>query len=784
MRKYLFLSVLVAVICIHHLTGQQHSIVILVRDSITRSGIADVNVSFGNDNRAITDTTGKISLPVSASQIQLHLSHIGYQKKEIIVPKLQDTLVAEMVPKNFILEQVTIGERYRRNNLLTNSFHQFKAKEIRKIPGFLGEKDIIKGLQYLPGVYNPSEANTGLFVRGGTSDQTRIYLNGAPLFNPSHLYNFLSTFNPDIIQSIDFYKGGIPVEFGNAGSSIVDIRLRKPGMNKLNVGGAIGLLTSHVTLDGPVGKRLSFLISARRTYADVFFKLIEPDDLAIEDDGFHFYDINAAVFYDISTDWRVTMQGYKGSDFFNTVDIDDQQYGNLMAGLNVTGNVSDRSVLHANAFYTRYDFFDFNMNEKGILRNQQAGIHLNMTTNLNNSWMLNYGLQSEWTFLLPYQRQNFKTNEVLYTDSFKMKASFLNALYTSLYGEWSRLSWEIGLRMNHYQYLGPGKSYTYFEYGEQPFYTVKDTLTYSKFEPVRKFVNVEPRASLSLQITERLKAVMSYDLIQQYQYYFSRSDFIGPWTETILADKYLKPIIVQQTAMGLTYNDPLEVRAEVYMKHYENVLSYRDRVDYFSNRPYEQFTSQGNGIAKGLDIMIKKSDRYFHGWISYSIGKVQYTIDGVNQGKPFHPAHDIRHKMNILGNYVFNNQKFEISLGWSFHTGAPVELPDGFIEYEGLPVVFYDDNNRYKYRKRSYHRADVSFSIIPDKNKQRSWKSKWEFSVYNFYGRKNPLYYDYLDTGSQLYSPLIQGGLPEYSYDPKIFYLFYITPSVTYKFKF
>ena len=206
------------------------------------------------------------------------------------------------------------------------------------------------------------------------------------------------------------------------------------------------MLTSHVTLDGPVGERLSYLISARRTYADVFLKLIEPENLAIEDDGFHFYDINAAVFYDFSADWRMMIQGYKGSDYFNTIDIDDQQYGNVMAGLNLTGNISDKSVLRVNGFYTRYNFFDFNTDEKGILKNQQAGIHVNMTTNLNNSWMLNYGIQSEWTFLLPYQKQKIKTSEVLYTDSFKMKSSFLNALYTSLYGEWNRFSWELGLR--------------------------------------------------------------------------------------------------------------------------------------------------------------------------------------------------------------------------------------------------------------------------------------------------------------------------------------------------
>lgn len=765
------------------LTGQEKSTVVVVSDSLTRQLLENVNVQVGQNEYFITDTSGRIRVWHQAENTKIKLSHVSFQEKIITIPSSADSLIIEMLPKNFILEQVSIAGRYKRNNLLTNSFHSFKAKEINKIPGFLGEKDLIKSLQYLPGVYNPSEANTGLFVRGGTSDQTRIYLNGAPLFNPSHLYNFLSTFNPDIIQSIDFYKGGIPAEYGNAGSSVLDIRLRQPNEKSLHVGGAVGLLTSRITFDGTLGKKLGYLVSARRTYADFFLQMIKPENLAIEDDGFHFYDLNAVLFYNLSTNWRITMQGYKGSDYFNTVDIDDQLYGNTMAGVSMTGNVSDRSILNLNGFYTQYNFFDLGNEEKGILTNKQAGLHLNMATEMQNVGVLNYGAQAEWTFISPYQKEKLSTGTILYTDSFKMKASFLNALYASFYGSRNQFSWEIGLRLNHYQQIGPGMGYEYLQLNEQTYRTITDTNTYSPLKPVQRYTNLEPRASLEWQPYSDLKAYISYDQIHQYQYYFSRSNFIGPWTETILADKYLKPVEVKQLATGLSFTNKVELKAEIYLKQYENILSYNDETDYLAGRPYEQFTSQGSGWAKGFDLLLKRDDGNISGWASYSLGEVTYAIDGINSGKPFHPPHDIRHKFNFIAGYRFNDI-YEISMGWTYHSGAPVELPDALIEYEGLPVIYYDHQNRYKYRKKAYHRADIQFSITPEKNRERNWKSKWEFSVYNFYGRRNPLYYDYLDTYAIAYSPALQRGLPKYSYDPKIFYLFYITPSVTYYFSF
>jgi len=742
-----------------------------------------------------TNDYGFYAISLPAGTYSLVLTSLGYKTIEKTIElNSNQTLNFAMAEEIVATQEVVItGEKQDKNIQDTKMSNiQMDIKQIKKLPALFGEIDIIKNIQMLPGISVAGEGNTGLYVRGGGADQNLILLDEAPVYNPSHLFGMFSVFNSESIKSAEIYKGGIPAQYGGRLSSLLDIRTKDGNAKKFGASGGIGLISSRLTLQGPIVKdKCSFIISARRTYADLFLKLADKSGSLDERQSrqiggakLYFYDLNAKINYKINDKNQIFLAGYFGKDIL-------QAGGTQAFGLdwsNGTGTLRWNHIYGSKLFsnttliYSNYNYglgvtagpaeFRWEANLKETALKQDYTYFLNPNNELTFGFNLSYKSYSPGKFIPGEENTLFKefTLQPYYSTD--------EALFVSNKQKFTkRISIEYGLRYTFFQNRGKDSVVTYN--GQPSSNNISDTVGYDNFKTIVNYNGFEPRLSGRYLLNERSSIKASYNRTFQFLHLLSNSSSPLPTSQWVPSTPHIQPQKADQVALGYFRNfkeNKYEASVEGYYKHFYNVLDFKDNANIIANKNIETEIRRGKGWSYGLELFLRKNSGKFTGWISYTWAKTQFNIPEINEGRTYYAGYDRRHNLNLVGSYDVNS-RWNIAANWVYGSGKPITLPIQKYEYgDKYPVYIPERNN---YRIAPYHRFDIAATLYRKKKEGVKNNSSWNFSIYNLYARKNPFTVFIRDEQDDKGDSLNNGRK-----EVAMLYLFTIIPSITYNFNF
>lgn len=684
----------------------------------------------------LTNAYGFYSITIPEGDYTVTAQFIGYKPKSIIINLNQNSKFNfTLIEKVNVLEEVVVSAKRQDENITKTQMgvEKIDAKTIEKIPVLFGEKDILKTIQLTPGVKAAGEGNSGFYVRGGAADQNLILLDEATVYNASHLLGFFSVFNSDALKDVTLYKGSQPAEYGGRLSSVLDIKMQEGNNQNFGVEGGIGLISSRLKAEGPIAKNEgSFIISGRRTYADLFLKLSR--DSSVNQSKLYFYDLNAKANYRINEKNRIFISGYFGRDVLGFEDRIGVDWGNATGTLRWNHLINDKIFANTSVIFSNYDYnihTEFGSTEGDIIsRIQDYNIKQDFQYFRNSKNTFEFGLNSIYHNIIP----GLITAETEYSISelnLPHKYAWENAAYFSHeYKPNNRLGMEYGIRLSTFSALGPGDFYTYNSLGE----TI-DTTTYSSGEFVKTYFNIEPRFAINYIINEKSSLKAMYGRNIQNLHLISNSTSGNPTDLWIPSSKNVKPEIADQISFGYFRNfknNVYEFSTEVYYKYLQNQIDYRDGAELRFNESVESQLLFGMGRAYGIEFSLRKKYGKFNGWIGYTLARTEKKIEGINNGEYYPAKQDRTHDISIVGIYEFSNN-WSLSATWVYYTGNAVSFPSGKYEVAGQIVNYYTERNGY--RMPAYHRLDLG--VTWQQKKTEKFESSWNFSLYNAYGREN-----------------------------------------------
>jgi hypothetical protein len=726
----------------------------------------------GSTVATVSNNYGFYSLSLTAADYSLQVSAIGVRTKEVQVSLTKDLqLDISLEEEAKELEAVTVTSNAGARNLRTPqmSMDRLNVQEVRNIPVLFGERDILKAIQLLPGVKAAGEGNSGFYVRGGGADQNLILLDEAPVYNPSHLLGFFSTFNSDAIKNVTLYKGAMPAQFGGRLSSVVDIKMNEGNNQDFGMSGGIGLIASRLNIEGPIQKeKSSFLLSGRRTYADAFLHLL--GDSSLKKTKLYFYDLNAKMNFILGDKDRLYLSGYFGRDVLSQEELAGINWGNATGTLRWNHIFNKKLFSNTSLIFSNYDY-RININSEAsnyriLSRIQDWNLKEEMQWYANSRNNLTFGFNSIYHTIRPGEISVGGDNGTVAHD-LQDRYSLENALFaTNNWRPFDNWSFIYGLRLSAFSILGKGDYYTINSEGE-----VLDTLHYKKGEVVKTYVNLEPRVAASYQLNTTTALKMSYTRNTQNLHLISNSTSSSPTDKWVASTNIIKPETADQVALGYYKNlkeNHYELTLETYYKTMQNQVDYRNGAQIFSNQPIETQLLFGKGRAYGIEGMIKKTSGRLNGWISYTISKTERKIEGISNNNWYNARQDRTHDIAIVGIYQLN-KKWTLSANWIFYTGDAVTFPTGKYRIDNEVYFYYSERNGY--RMPDYHRLDVGATKQLKKGKRFS--SELNFSIFNIYGRANAY----------------QVNFRESEHDPNKTEavktsLFTFVPSISYNFKF
>ena len=687
---------------------------------------------------AVSNEYGFFSLTLPEGNYTLVISALGYenQEKEIqLTENLRlDFVVATPQSKTQEIQEVKVTGIKQDANVKSAimGVEKLDPKAIAKIPVLFGEKDIIKTMQLLPGVKSAGEGNSGYYVRGGGSDQNLILLDEAPVYNASHLLGFFSTFNSDAIKDATLYKGNQAANFGGRLSSVLDIKMNEGNNQRFNVSGGLGLISSKLNVEGPIVKdKASFLITGRRTYADVFLKA--TDDF--KDNTLYFYDLNAKLNYKLGQTDRLFLSGYFGRDKLGFGSNFGINWGNATGTVRWNHLINSQLFSNTSVIYSSYDYeiaiksndVDFTITSKVLDYNIKQ--EFQYFPNSNNK--IKFGFNVINHNITPGQLNGSKgiQQDLVFQKAAK---SLESAAYAS--NDWDVnefLSVNYGVRMSAFSLLGNGqKTYTYTSSG-----AIDQTLLYADNAHIKTYVNWEPRISFSYAYVNDASFKMAFARNTQNIHLVSNSTTSSPTDTWLGTSLNTKPEIADQASFGWfkNLNDNMyEFNVETYYKQMQNQIDYRNGANTQANEKLEGELLYGDGRAYGLELILKKKTGKFNGWISYCLSKSERKIEGINSGNWYNAKQDRSHDLSIVGIYDLT-PKLSISALFVFYTGNAITFPSGKYSIEGQSQFLYTTRNGS--RMPNYHRLDLGVNWVR-KNTDK-YESSWNFSIYNAYGREN-----------------------------------------------
>lgn len=732
---------------------------------------ASVRVEGASGTGVSSNLYGYFSISLIQGDYILVISYLGYEEYKLEL-KLNENRILNVAlqPSVKLLDEVVVSAVRRNDNIVSDKVgvEQLQIRDIKKIPVLFGEQDLLKTLTLTPGVKSIGEGNGGIYVRGGSNAQNLILLDEAMVYNANHLLGFFSTFNSDAIRDITLYKGTAPAEYGGRLSSVMDVKMNEGNNQTHHISGGIGLISSRLMLEGPVVKdKGSYLVSARRTYADLFLKL--SSDPVINNNQLYFYDLNAKINYKLNDKNRLFLSAYYGRDVFDFANRFGINWGNTTLTGRWNHIPNAKAFSNTSLIYSDYDYqvgIDLKPFEFSILsRIKNLNLKHDFQFFLNEKIHLGAGYSGIYHIVTPGQVKappESEINPVLQ----KQKQGLEQALYVSVnYKPLTSVVINAGLRLSSMIMLGAGEFYSY-ENG-----AITDTVRFNRGEIVQPYFNPEPRLNVNYIINQQQSVKLSYTRNTQHLHVVSNSTGSLPTDIWLISSRNVRPEVSDQLSGGYFRNfgeDVYQFSAETYFKWMHNQIDLKNGADIRANQHIEGELLVGRGRAYGLELMLKKKYGVFNGWIGYTLSRTELSVPGINRGNWYPARQDATHDISVVGIYDAS-KRWSLSGTWVYRTGNAITFPSGKYEVDGQVQLYYTERNGY--RMPAYHRLDLGATYY-FRNKG-NYESSLNFSVYNAYGRKNAFSIDFEQDPDN----------PEKS-RAVMTYLFTIMPSLTYNFKF
>ena len=769
-----------------------------VREAVSNETLIGVTIAV-QDLRTGTTTNeyGFYSITLPQGEYNLIISYLGFQEINRSISLKNDIkLNFNLQEEAEQLDEVVVTEDVERMDVRKPqmSVNALAVQTIKKIPVVLGEADVVKSLLLLPGVTSAGEASSGFNVRGGAADQNLILLDEAIIFNSSHLFGFFSVFNPDAIKDVKLFKGGIPARYGGRVSSVLEIFQKEGNSKELKVNGGIGAVASRLLIEGPINKdKTAFLAGGRGSYAHLFLPLFDIDNRA------YFYDLNTKISHRINDRNSIYLSGYFGRDLFSINDSFVNVYGNAVGNFRWNHLFSDKlfsnlSLIYSDYFYgLELDFVGFEW-DSGI---QNFNLKYDLKHYINDKLQINYGINNIYYVFNPGEIKPNREDSGIVADQLTKKYANEAAAYIDVEQKVTKnLSVNYGLRVSQFNRLGQDELFVYrnnqaVEF--DPFQLVYreatpiDTINPGRGTNLSSFFNFEPRISAAYTIDENNSIKGSYTRLAQYLHLLSNTSSPTPLDVWAPSGPFIEPQLLDQYALGYFKNfkgGDYTLELEGFYKDIQNRIDYIDGADLIANDAIEQVILNGEARAYGLELLLRKNEGKLQGWLAYTLSRSEQRTPGrdpvddngrsnqetgINFGEWYSTPFDKTHDIAVFGNYELNN-KWSFNANFIYQTGQPTNFPVGQFEFEELVVPFFGLRNQT--RLPDYHRLDVSATLKPQKNRNRSFQSEWVFSLYNVYNRMNAASINFRQNQDTGRNEAVRTAI------------FGIVPAITYNFKF
>lgn len=756
-----------------------------VRDNLNGEPIIGAGVFIENPMiGVITDPLGNYAINLPKGRHTLKIQSVGMKASERQVMlysdgKLDIELEEEVIP----LKEVIV-EAERNANVMGTSMgaEKLDIQTMKQLPLALGETDVMKVMQTLPGVQSAGEGTSGINVRGGSTSQNLILYNDATIYNPAHLFGFFSAFNPDILKDVEIFKGGITADYGGRLSSVMEIKTRDGNMKKFTGTGGISPITGRLTLEGPIIKdKTSVLMGFRSTYSDWLLKQIPSKE--IQRSAASFYDINAGVTHRLNDKNTFNLSAYTSQDKFRLDHDTLYQYNNRSASLNWKRLFGDKIYGTITGSYSQYDY------SISSQKNPVNASSVNFSVRqLNAKVDFDYFFSEEHTFmaglstirysLSPGTLRPVGEESLIIPDALDEETGLESTIYIGdNYQASEKLSLYMGMRYSIYQFLGPQDVLTYGAGLPREESSVLDTLRYPAGKSISTYHGVEPRFSARYAFSQYESVKLGYNRMRQYIQMLSNTAVIAPTDTWKLSDPYIKPQIGDQISLGYyktLRRRGLEVSVETYYKQMHNVIDYKDGAVFLLNHHIETDVVNARGRAYGVEFLLKKPTGKLNGWLSYTYSRSQLKtlsdipVETINDGEYYPTYYDKPHSLNLIGNYKFN-RRVNVSLNVVYSTGRPITLPLVRYTLGGAQRLYYSDRNEF--RIPDYFRTDLSINFEGSHKVKKLVHSSWSLAVYNVLSRNNA--YSVFFTSKE-------GKIKGY----KLSIFAYAIPTINYNFKF
>jgi hypothetical protein len=719
--------------------GQKRNIISgTIKDKATGETLigATVRIKELPQNGIAINNYGYYTLSAPAGEYTLIYSYIGYQTVSRPVSLHKNEVINMSLSAGSSLQEVVVSaDRPNNDNIASPQMgvEKLNMSQINAVPVVLGEKDILKTITLLPGVKSGGEANTGFYVRGGSSDQNLILLDEAQVYNASHLLGFFSTFNSDAIKDVTLYKGGMPAEYGGRLSSVLDVKMYDGNAKDYAVQGGLGLISSRLKLEGPlIDSNGSFMISARRTYIDLFLKASK--DSSLKGSSLYFYDLNAKANYHFGSNNTLYLSGYTGKDVIGLQNLFGTNWGNTTGTIRFNHIFSPKLFSNTSLIYSNYNYVIQSFQSENEFKATSKISDVNFKEDFQYAASSNHNIKFGVNILhhtiapgdISSSSGNFNNITV------EQRYGYENALYVS--DDWKagdKLTLMYGLRMSGFFLLGPGTFDTYDAAGN-----VASSKTYTSGQDVKNYFNLEPRFSASYQLTDESSWKLSYNRNTQNIYVLTNSTSSSPTDLYVMSSNNIKPEISDQVSTGWFKNfsdNIFEFSAEVYYKWLQNQIDYKDGAELIANQDVESELVYGSGRAYGLELFLKKKYGRFNGWIGYTLSKTEDKFAAINDDNYFPATQDRTHDLSVVGIYKLSD-KWSFSGNFIYETGNAVTYPTGKYSTGGLTTFSYSGRNGF--REPATNRLDIGATLEGKKHKK--YESSWTFGLYNVYASREP----------------------------------------------
>jgi hypothetical protein len=744
---------------------------------------------------AISNEYGFYSFDLPGGIFTIEIKYIGLETKLVEIDlKANTVLNISLESPTKTLSEVVISSVAKNEQIQSTEMgvKTLSSKVIKQLPAVLGEADVLRAIQLLPGVSTTSEASSGFNVRGGSADQNLILLDEATIFNATHLFGLFSVFNSDVIKEAKLYKGGVPATYGGRLSSVLDVRQREGNSKKFVREMGIGLISSRALIEGPIGRkkdedaRGSFIVAGRRSYVDLFTNLTQE----FRNNQLFFYDLNLKTNYALNAKNRLYVSGYFGRDNFKLPGLVGAKWGNSSGTIRWTRSGGEKWFVQTSLIASQYDY---------NLDNLRSGYEFTWKSNI-----INYNLRPRATYYLNDKTTirfgadalyyNFRPGQINPLKKSPIKAQEFQQNYASEVAFYldneqkvtSKLAIQYGLRASYFLRLGGERIREYSNDNPLTYNEIFNTYSqntiiserqYARGEIISRNSGLEPRLSIRYKLSELESFKFGYNKMYQYVHLISNTTSPTPLDVWTPSGPYIDPQNADQYALGYfknTKNGKFEISSEVYYKKLNNITDFIDGADLLFNENIESQIAKGNGRSYGIELQINKTEGKLTGWISYTLSKSEAKVTGINNNKWYSTNSDQRHQLNVIAFYKLN-KRLELSANFIYGSGRPVTYPSGKYQSNGLIVA--DFSSRNSGRLPDYHRLDISATLNP--KEEARVKGQWVFSIINVYNRLNAASIFFREI-TELNGVELATGTTE---AVQIAY-FPIIPSVTYNFKF